>query len=77
MHFGAAVYRDESDRAAAERGVRRFEFAYFDDLLIRHELHETAVERVGVWGRLAHSLRRVIRERDPKHATLAALDTCT
>ena len=40
--------RNRDRHFAAQRGIRRLEFAHFDDLLVRHELHEATVIRVGV-----------------------------
>jgi hypothetical protein len=54
--IGAAVCIGEHvpDRhLAAQRGICRFELDYFDNLLVPHQLHEAAVEGVGVRGRLA------------------------
>jgi hypothetical protein len=45
--------RDRDRHLATQRGICRLELDYFDNLLICHELHEAAVVRVGVRGRLA------------------------
>src|SRR5207249_11810644 len=59
---------------AAQRGVCRLELDHFDNLLVYHELHEAAVVRVGVRGRLADPGRRVVRQRDPERATFAGVE---
>ncbi len=75
--IGATVCIGERDRdghLAAQRGICSLKLVHFDNLLIRHELHETAMVRIGVRGRLTHSGRRVIRERDPDRATFAGFE---
>jgi len=52
--IGAAAWIGERDRdrhLAVQRGICRLELHHFDNLLVRHELHEAAVVRVGVCGR--------------------------
>ena len=74
--IGAAVCFGERDRdrhLAAQRRIRRLELDHFDDLLVRHELDEAAVVRVGVCCRLAGPGRRVVRERDPERAAFAGI----
>jgi hypothetical protein len=39
--------------SALQCGICRLELVHLDNLLVRHELHETAVVRVGVRGRFA------------------------
>ena len=75
--IGAAVCiskRDRDRHLATQRGICRLELDHFDNLLVRHELHEVAVVRVGVRGRLAGPGRRVVRERDPERATFAGVE---
>ena len=72
--IGAAVCIVERIRdrhLAAQHGICRLELDHLDNLLVRHDLHEATVDRVGVRGRLAGPGRRVVRERDPKRATFA------
>lgn len=55
-HIRAATRISERERdhhLAAHRGIGRLELHHFDHLLIRHELDEVAVVRVGVRGCLA------------------------
>jgi hypothetical protein len=75
--IGAVVCIGERDRdrhLAAQRGICRLELDHFDNLLVRHELHEAAMVCVGVRGRLAGPGRRVIRERNPERATFAGVE---
>ena len=68
-NISAAVSIGERDRdrhLAAQRGNGRLELKHFNNLLVRYELHEAAVVRVGVRGRLAGTGRSVVRERDPE-----------
>src|SRR6266536_1197281 len=50
------------------------EVVEFDNLLVRHEPHEAAVERVGVRRGLARPGRLVVGERDPERATFAPVE---
>jgi hypothetical protein len=75
--IGAAVCigeRGGNRHLAAQRGIGRLELDHFDDLLVRHELHEAAVVRVGVRARLAGPCRLVVRERDSERATFAGVE---
>ena len=76
--IGAAVCvreRDGDRHLAPQCRILRLELAHLDDLLVRHELHEAAVVRVGVQGRLTGPGRRVVRERDAEGAAFASLPT--
>ena len=59
---------------AAQRGICRLELDHFDNLLVRYELHEAAVERVRVRSRLAGPSGCGVRERDPERATFAGVE---
>ena len=61
----------------AEFGICCLELDHFNYLSVRHKLHEVAVVRVGMRGRLAGHGRRIVRERDTERATFAASNSCT
>jgi hypothetical protein len=46
-------------------GIGRLKLVHFDNLFVRHQLHESAMVRIGVRSRLAGPGRRIVRERNP------------
>ena len=46
--IGAGGERDRDRHLATRRRICRLELDHFDNLLVRHELHERAVVRVGL-----------------------------
>src|SRR5215208_3106080 len=76
-HVGPAIGVAERDRdrhLTVQRGICRFELVYLDEQLVWHELDEAAVIGVGARSRLAYTGRRVVGERDPERAALAAVE---
>src|SRR5437870_3494345 len=59
---------------AAHLRISRLELHGFDHLLIRHELDEATVVRIGVRTRLAGPGRRVVGERNAERTTFASVE---